>query len=136
LTVLPASRPSPQEAAGAGPRGKKAALKLSPYVRVVNSAWNGSGYIKRKKADRYVKEGRAVFVETDQLRLIESEPRNIAAAAKAAAGYEDIERTMTLDELKHLPVMRPHIAYTDWSVQAARHVSGRRGPVRIVSNQG
>src|SRR5687767_5904444 len=109
----PAVRPATQEAAGAGPRGKETAGKPSRYVRVVNAAWNGSGYVKRKKADKYVKEGRAVFIGSvhhpdrnemiDQLRLIESHPENIRAAASAAAGYEAIKRTMTLEELKHIP---------------------------------
>ena len=78
-------------------------------------------------------DGRAIFMGTDQLRLIESHPKNLAAAATAAAGYEGVNRTMTLEELKHLPVMRPHIAYTDRSVPATRHMSGRSGPVRIDS---
>jgi len=126
--------PAPQEAAGAGPRGRSTESKLSSHVRVVNSPWNGSGFIKRKKADRYVKDGRAVFVGTDQLRLIESHQKNLAAATRAGAGYEAIERTMTLEELKHLPVMRPRIAYTDRSIPATRHISGRNGPVRTTGH--
>jgi hypothetical protein len=112
-------------------------------VRVVNAAWNGSGYIKRKKAEFYVKEGRAVFVGSarhpdrdemiDQLRLIDSHPDNIKAAATAALGYEAIRRAMTIEELSHIPMVRPRIAYTDRSVPASRHVGGRRGPVRIVN---
>ena len=115
-------------------------------MRVVNAVWNGSGYIKRKKADFYVKEGRAVFVGSvrhpdrdemiDQLRLIESHPDNVRAATTAATGYESITRTMSLAELAHIPLMRPQIAYTDRSVPATRHVGGRRGPVRIVNNDG
>jgi hypothetical protein len=137
LIRSPAEPPATQEAAGAGPRGsiKNEGVRLSSHVRVVNAVWNGSGFIKRKKADRFVKEGRAVFVGTDQLRLIESDPRNLAAAAKAAAGYVAIRRTMTLQELKHLPVMRPRIAYTDRSIHAARQVAGRKGATRIVGNQ-
>jgi hypothetical protein len=140
----PAERSATQEAAGAGPRGKKTARTLSSHVRVVNPVWNGSGFIRRKKADFYVKGGRAVFVGSvrhpdrdemiDQLRLIESHPDNVRAATTAAAGYEAITRTMSLGELAHIPVMRPQIAYTDRTVPATRHVGGRRGPVRIVSN--
>ena len=116
--VSPPGKPPTQEADGAGPRGRKTERKLSSHIRVVNSPWNGSGFIKRKKADRFVKEGRAVFVGTDQIRLMESHPKNLAAATKAAAGYEGVDRTMTLEELKHLPLMRPHIAYTDRSVRS------------------
>jgi hypothetical protein len=146
MSSPPAAQPATQEAAGAGPRGKGTARKLSAHVRVVNAVWNGSGYIKRKKADFYVKEGRAVFVGSvrhpdrdemiDQLRLIESHPDNVRAATTAATGYESITRTMSLAELAHIPLMRPQIAYTDRSVPATRHVGGRRGPVRIVSNGG
>lgn len=101
------ARPKTQEADGAGPRGSEKPKVLSAYVRVVNAVWNGSGYIKRKKAEHYVKEARAVFVAPDQLRLIQGHPRNLAATASAAAGYESITRTMTLDEMAHLPMMRP-----------------------------
>jgi hypothetical protein len=99
--------PESQEAAGAGPRGSEKPKGLSAYVRVVNAAWNGSGYIKRKKANHYVKEARAVFVAPDQLRLIQGHPKNLAVAESAAAGYESITRTMTLDEQAHLPMMGP-----------------------------
>jgi hypothetical protein len=140
----PARGPATQEAAGAGPRGKATARKPSLHVPVVNAPWNGSGYIKRKKAEFYVKAGRAIFVGNaahpdrnemiDQLRLIDSHPDNIKAAATAALGYEAIRRNMTIEELSHLPMMRPRIAYTDRSVTATRHVGGRSGRVRIVSS--
>lgn len=102
----------------------------SPYVRVVNAVWNGSGYIKRKKADHYVKSGRARFVGPDQLRLLEFHPDNIAAASRAAVGYESVERLMTECELAHLPMARPRLAYTILSSGGTRHHSGRSGPVR------
>ena len=102
----PAIMPETQEADGAGPRGSEKPKRLSAYVRVVNAAWNGAGYVKRKKADHYVKEARAVFVAPDQLRLIPSHPANRAAASSAASGYESITRTMTLDEQAHLPMIR------------------------------
>src|ERR1700674_2674518 len=85
-------RPITQEAAGAGPRGKQTARKPSPYVRVVNAIWNGSGYIKRKKADHYVKQNRGAFLDDkcDQLLLDMTHPENIAAARKASVGYEEV----------------------------------------------
>jgi hypothetical protein len=118
MTGPPAARPGIQEAAGAGPRGSEKPEGLSAYVRVVNAAWNGSGYIKRKKADYYVKGGRAFFVCPDQLRLIQSHTANLAAASAAAAGYESIMRTMTLDELAHIPIMRPSLVRIGRSRQA------------------
>jgi hypothetical protein len=76
----PAVRPAVQEAAGAGPRGRQAGQKLSPYVRVVNAVWNGSGFVKRKKANHYVKHKRGVFVDDDcnQLLLDMTHPVNTA----------------------------------------------------------
>jgi hypothetical protein len=133
-----------QEAAGAGPRGKSTARRLSSYVRVVNAPWNGSGFIKRKKAEFYLKEGRAILAGSardlnrdqmiDLLRLIDSHPDNVRAAQTAAVGYQAIRRTMTIEELAHIPMMRPQVAYTDHSVRATRYVRGRSGPVRTMTN--
>jgi hypothetical protein len=58
---------------------------VSSRVKVVNSIWNGSGVIKRKVAQSYVDEGRAEWVEQDQLRLVLSHWKNQAAAARARA---------------------------------------------------
>jgi hypothetical protein len=85
--------PAPEEAAGAGPRGKKPADKLSPYVRVVNAVWNGSGYIKRKKADHYVTHERGAFVDDacNQMVLNMRHPANIAAAELASVEYKRLD---------------------------------------------
>lgn len=82
-------RPEVQEADGAGPRGTVDGPKLSPYVRVLNAVWNGSGFIKRKAADHYVAEKRGVFVndQLSQLRLDMTHPANLAAANRAGIGY-------------------------------------------------
>jgi hypothetical protein len=55
----------------------------------VNSVWNGSRYIKRKKADHYVSEkrGRYVDAEHTQFLLDMTDAANIALSRKAAAGY-------------------------------------------------
>ena len=92
MTGPPAARPATQEAAGAGPRGKQRAPKLSQYVRVVNSVWNGSGFVKRKVADRYVAQQRGAFVDDDrhQLLLDMTHPTNIAAAKQASDGYKSV----------------------------------------------
>lgn len=127
----PAVRPETQAAVGAGPLGTERDGRRSA-VKVVNPAWNGSGYIKRKTANFYVAEGRAIFVGEDQLRLIESHPKNRAASWRAAAGYERVHRMMTLEELAHLPVVRPELLITDRSTPARRSSSGRNGPVRVL----
>ena len=95
-----------QEAVGAGPLSKMTP-RLPGHIKVVNSVWNGSGYIRRKTALYYVMQGRAEFLADGQLRLIEAHPKNRAAAHRAAKGYEDVRRPMTLDEMAHLPIIKP-----------------------------
>ena len=78
----------------AGPASEQTDGKLSAYVKVVNPVWNGAGWLKRKVADFYVTEGRAVYVNPGQLKLVESHKKNLAAKARAAVGYDSIEREM------------------------------------------
>jgi hypothetical protein len=132
VTGPPAALPETHGAVGAGPLGKERDGRRSTYVKVVNSVWNGSGDIKRKTAKDYVDEGRAVFLGENQLRLIESHPKNRVASSRAAAGYERIQRTMTRSELAHLPAVRPEILLTDRSTPARRGFAGRSGPVRVL----
>jgi len=106
MTGPPGTRPEMQGAVGAGPLGETAGKKVSTHVKMVNSVFNGSGYLKRKVAEYYVAEGRAEFVADDQLRLIESHPKNRAAARRAARGYENVTRAMTTAEMKHLPIIQ------------------------------
>jgi len=131
----PAFTPDSYEADGAGPRGSVKHATRTPYVRVVNPVWNGSGYIKRKKAEHYVRTGRGCFVALDQLRLNESHPDNIAAASRAAAGYEGVDRLMTVDELAHLPMARPQVAYTSPKGDGRRRYAGRSGTVRLLTSR-
>ena len=131
-----AARPS-QEARGSGARGSQQADANPNYVRVVNPAWNGRPVMRRKDAEHYVSTGRAEWLcnrgqESDQLRLVESHPRNRAAAAMAATGYGRAAAVMIRkpEELAHVPVLRAGIALTDRSVRGAHHVAGRSGSVR------
>jgi hypothetical protein len=72
-------------------------VEVSSKIKVVNSVWNGPGVIKRKVAEYYVAEGRAVFVSERQIRLVESHPKNQAAAARAGTWAR-----------KHNPPAREH----------------------------
>lgn len=130
----PAFTPDSYEADGAGPRGSEKQATRTTYVRVVNPVWNGSGYVKRKKAEHYVRTGRGCFVALDQLRLNESHPDNIAAASRAAAGYETVDRLMTVSELAHLPMARPEVAYTVPTGDGRRRYAGRSGTVRLLKS--
>lgn len=71
--------------AGAGPlRTPPAETGARSKVRVINPVWNGLRMIRRKDAEFYVREGRAAWAGCDLLRLINSHPKNIAAAARAS----------------------------------------------------
>ena len=94
MTGSPAVRPETQEARGAGPRSRN--TPNPNYVRVLNPVSNGTAIFNRKKAEHYVKKGRAEWVGDNQLqlRLVMSHPKNIDAAhcARALAlGYDSIE---------------------------------------------
>jgi hypothetical protein len=129
MTGPPGVRPEMQGAVGAGPLGERAAKKLSTHVKIVNSVFNGSGYLKRKVAEYYVAEGRAEFVADDQLRLIESHPKNRAAARRATWGYENVTRVMTIAEMKHLPIIQRRKS-------TGRHGAlGRSTPDRVLFRQ-
>ena len=97
----------PNYAAEAGPLGARKTGKLSSYVKVVNSVWNGSGYITRKKANQYVKLGRGEFVGEEQFRLKEDNEANKAARSRAAIVYESLRRPMTLKEQRHIAIVNP-----------------------------
>jgi hypothetical protein len=131
MSVQPAERPEANVAEGAGLSGQTKG-RTCAYVKVTNPVWNGSGYIKRKTANFYVGEGRAIFVGEDQLRLIESHPKNRAAYWRAAQEYLRVHRTMTRVELSHLPVVRPDVLLTDRSVPVHRTPAGRSGRVRVL----
>lgn len=115
MTGPPLTRPHAREAVGAGPLGETMAQK-SAWVKVVNAPWNGQGFIKRKVAEFYVKEGRAEIVGSvktidgrrqDLVRMSEFHPKNQAAARRAALGYERVDRQMTRAEMKHVPIIEP-----------------------------
>ena len=67
-------------------------MKPSAYVRVVNAVWNGTGHVKRKVANRYLREKRGHFLDDacTQMLLDMNHPANIAAAVRASAGYNRV----------------------------------------------
>jgi hypothetical protein len=74
--------------AAAGVVRKKPTRKLSSRVKVVNSVSNGSGDIRRRDAEFFLSQGRAVhvgrFAGQDHIRLVENHPLNRTAALRAA----------------------------------------------------
>jgi hypothetical protein len=82
------------------------------YVQVVNSIWNGSRFVKRKRAAHLVSAGRACWVGECQLRLLTSHPKNMEAAARAAEGYHT-PRSANFEELVNLPFTNPTHAFRE-----------------------
>ena len=66
-------------------------------MKAVNSVSNGAGCIRRRDAEHFLAEGRAVYVGReagrDLIRLVESHPKNRTAAIEAARrdqnGFEE-----------------------------------------------
>jgi hypothetical protein len=85
--VAPPARPASHEAAAAGV-ARQPKMKLSSRVKIVNSVSNGSGYIRRRDAEFFLAQGRAVhvgkFADHDHLRLLKAHPQNQTAALDAA----------------------------------------------------
>jgi hypothetical protein len=90
MTGPPAARGAvTQEPAAAGvAREAKTTLKLSSRVKIVNPVSNDRGFIRRRDAEFFIAQGRAIHVgkvaDRDHIRLIEAHPQNKAAARLAA----------------------------------------------------
>ena len=115
--------------------------KVAKKVRIINPVENGSNVTSRKRALQFVAEGRAVFVGSKLLRFIETDPRNRAAAQRAARGYGAVDRVMTKTEISNIPLVRPATAIreamTDRTTNRRRRVpGGRSGPVHVVVGKG
>jgi hypothetical protein len=116
-------------------------INAAKKIRIVNPVENGSNITSRKRALQFVHAGRAVFVGNNLMRFIDTDPRNQAAARRAARGYEEVDRMMTKTEAANIPLARPAKAImeamTDRAGNRARRApSGRSGPVRVVVKAG
>jgi hypothetical protein len=67
----------------------------SQRVKVINHTRNGPQAVRRRAADHYVAEGRAVWIGPGMIRLHESHPKNIAMRERAESWHEgsDISRS-------------------------------------------
>lgn len=82
--------------------------KINPrYVRVVNGVENGKNVILCRVARHYVREGRGAFIGEDQFWL-NDHPANTVLRTAAAAATETMNRVLTLDEQRHVPIMPRH----------------------------
>lgn len=96
MTGPPAARPVPQEACGEQPRSNG---NNPRWARIVNPVLNQSPVIRRKDANRLVKQGRAAWVSPDQLRLDLAHLANQRAAAQARAWEQDYTPSFDRDRI-------------------------------------
>ena len=97
----------------------------SRKVKIVNPVENGAAVTSRKRALQFIQAGRAVFVGQNQIRFVESDPRNQAAAERATRGYAAVDRKMTETELRNIPLVRPTRALREMMTDRARAKGGR-----------
>ena len=105
-------------------------------VSITNPIENGSNFTSRRRALQFVDARRAVFVDDNSIRFIETDPRNQAAHRRAAAEYNAVNRMMNKKEIASIPLVRPgkalREALTKRSRVPVRYVAGRSGPVRVI----
>ncbi|MGO4884237.1 MAG: hypothetical protein ACLP59_25965 [Bryobacteraceae bacterium] len=116
-------------------------INVAKKIRIINPVENGSNITSRKRALQFVQAGRAVFVGSNLMRFIDVDPRNQAAALRAARGYVEVDRMMTKAEAANIPLVRPakaiREAMTDRSASRPRRApGGRSGPVRVLVGAG
>ncbi|HZL57841.1 MAG TPA: hypothetical protein VFC21_12190 [Bryobacteraceae bacterium] len=73
-----------QELIGLALIGAKRQPGSSTKVEVVNPVWNGLRRIRRKDAEFYIDEGRAMWLPDGKIRLLNSHAKNLNAAERAA----------------------------------------------------
>lgn len=113
----------------------------SRMVLIVNSVCNDRGMIRRRTADYFVTEGRAVWVGPEQIRLLELHPKNVAAKAEAGKWHntwvrkDDGPRMLECHDIPGT-ASRPgrHIITVKPTVKGAKHwknnpVLYRSGPI-------
>jgi hypothetical protein len=116
------------------PEVSKKSLKK---VGILNPIENGSDVTSRKRAMQFVEAQRAVFIDENFIRFIESDPRNQAASMRAAVGYNSVNRMSSRGEVANIPIVRPGKALMEALTKRSRvpfrrHVAGRSGPVRVI----
>jgi hypothetical protein len=103
MSGAPAVRPAITNAAGLIPNGQQRTPESKRYVTVINPFLDGNR-MRRKDAEYYVKQDRAVWLDEakSQLRLVMSHPANQAVLERAAAEWEAlIKPDPSANELAH-----------------------------------
>jgi hypothetical protein len=100
-------------------------IKVANKIRIINPVENGSNITSRKRALQFVRAGRAVFVGSSLMRFIDADPRNQAAARRAARRYDEVDRMMTKTEAANIPLVRPAKAIWEAMTDRSKSRSGR-----------
>jgi hypothetical protein len=99
----PAARPATTNTVGLIPNGQQKATESKRSVTVRNPLRDGNR-MRRKDAEHYVRQGRAVWIDEakSQLRLVVSHPANQAVLERVAAEWEAlIQPDPSASELSH-----------------------------------
>jgi hypothetical protein len=110
----------------------------SKKVKILNPIENGSSITSRKRACALVDMKRAEFVGSNFIRFLNDDPRNKAAAERAARGYV-LKSEVTKVEIAHIPLVSPAKAIREAATnrsRGGRHARGRSGRVHIIANLG
>jgi hypothetical protein len=107
-------------------------------VKIENPVYAGNDSTSLKRAQRFVRSGRAVFTGPSTIRFLDSsQQQRIRLQADAAhhakltgTGYDSVDRLLTQQEAAHLPIirasrmMREETSSRDWSYKAgvSRHL--------------
>lgn len=115
-------------------------------IRIENPTPGGARFTSPAKASLYVSQACAkLSADGKRLRFIESHHRKQSAELSAqemadqehrltANGYDGQARVLTLDEIAHLPAIRPVVLAT--IAKKIRRPSFRNGPVKFLMRDG
>jgi len=77
-------------------------------IRITNPSAGGNCFTSRKNADKYVSRLRARWRSNSEIEFLEhavSQPRTIPPKVLTGWNYDQIDRILTLDEIREIPVI-------------------------------
>lgn len=82
-----------------------------PILHITNPPPGFSGVLGLKHAERLIRQGRAVRIDENRIRLSDRHRRALANArnprAESALGYDAVKRMLTQQEKRRLPIAQP-----------------------------
>jgi hypothetical protein len=71
----------------------------------------GKPFTNRNRASRFVKSGRARWVDANTIEFVRTDRRHVAVAASqrrvSEIGYDQVKRTLSLEEMANIPIIAP-----------------------------